>query len=279
MKYMIFALIMLLLASSFWYRWFTGLNRAYNKALDDSMNQINKIEDLITEEELESLPVPLRNYMNFVGVVGTPRVTHYYVDFSGSFRMDRERPWADVTAKQYSFVELGRRLFSIGMFYKGLPINGLHYFHEGNAYMTIKILDMITVGHHEGELMKKGETVTFFNDACVMAPGSLLDMDIEWEAIDDHQIRGTLTNDGITVSASLYFDDDGKLINFITYDRYAANNDGTYDNIPWSTPIHSYRESNGMTLPYEGEAIWHYEDQDFSYIKLEIQEIVMNPVR
>ncbi|MDC7231969.1 MAG: hypothetical protein PQJ58_01960 [Spirochaetales bacterium] len=108
-------------------------------------------------------------------------------------------------------------------------------------------------------------------------PGALLDADVSWEAVDRNTVKGTLEHDGITVSAVLTIDDEGKLINFLSQDRYAAGNDGSYENIPWSTPVYEYKKINGLMLPSDAEAVWHYEDGDFAYVRLGVRDLVINP--
>ena len=143
--------------------------------------------------------------------------------------------------------------------------------------MTIKVLDMFPVVHHEGETMKVSETVTWFNDLCLMAPGALLRANITWEEIDKNHVRGTLTRDGIEVSATLTIDDAGRLTNFVSEDRYAVNDDGTYDNIPWSTPMTRFENIRGLNLSVEGDGVWHYPEKEHKYIHLNIQDVMINP--
>jgi hypothetical protein len=259
------------------FRYFTGLKRTYAKLVDVSLAGIPVQMETVRESELEGLPAPLRRYMDFCGVVGTEHVNHFRAAFTGRFKLDPGGDWAPVKAEQYSFIHEGRRLFAMGMKHKGLPVNALHHYRRENASMTIKIMDLLQVVHHEGELMLKGETVTWFNDLCVWAPAALLRADVSWEEIDANRVKGRLTSNGITVEAILIVDDEGRLVDFISEDRYVANKDGTYDNIPWSTPMYDFRDVNGLRLGCRGAAIWHYPDAEFKYIELEIEDVTINP--
>lgn len=259
------------------YRWHTGVNRLYKDQVSASLASAPDSSELITVEDLQGLPEPLVRFMNYTGVVGTEHVTHFKVVLKGNMKMDRDSEWSPVTGEQYTFINEGRRLFKLSMKYRGLQINGVHHFYEGNAFMTIKILDLFQVVHNEDAFMKKGETVTWFNDMCILAPGALLNADIVWEQIDKNHVKGSLTHDGVTVAAILTIDDDGKLTNFVSEDRYAAKNDGTYDNVPWSTPITEHRKINGLNLSCYGNAVWHYEDEVFNYFELDLVDVVINP--
>src|SRR5690606_41027563 len=59
-----------------------------------------------------------------------------------------------------------------------------------------------------------------------------------------------LTNKGITISAVLYFNNKGQLINFISDDRTDVSDMKQYR---FSTPVHRYKNINGMNILAEGE--------------------------
>jgi hypothetical protein len=44
--------------------------------------------------------------------------------------------------------------------------------------------------------MNQGETVTMFNDMCLLAPAALLDVAVVWEEIGSQRVRGAFTNAG-----------------------------------------------------------------------------------
>ena len=68
--------------------------------------------------------------------------------------------------------------------------------------------------------MTQGETVTMFNDMCIMAPATLIDPAIDWEAVDAHTARARFTNAGHTIHAELSFNEAGELTNFVSDDRF-----------------------------------------------------------
>ncbi|MDM8535052.1 hypothetical protein QUF55_10170, partial [Clostridiaceae bacterium HSG29] len=237
----------------------------------------NDLDDVIDKSELEKLPKSLRKYMNYVGVIGKKRISHFKVIYDGEMKLDRNKPWASVAGEQYTFMDTGTRLFYMKMNYKKLPIYGLHHFNKEDASMVIKILDIFKVVDESGEYLKKAETVTYFNDMCLFAPSTLLNADIVWKELDDRRVEGTLTHDNVKVSAILYFDDEGKLINFTSEDRYKSEKGGELQKCIWSTPVKEYDNYNGLNLISSGEAIWHDSEEDFSYIKLRIKDIIVNP--
>jgi hypothetical protein len=57
----------------------------------------------------------------------------------------------------------------------------------------------------------------------------------------------------------------GELINFVSDDRSALQDDGTLRKARWSTPVRDYRDFEGRKVPTYGEAIWNYPEGDFTY--------------
>ena len=66
------------------------------------------------------------------------------------------------------------------------------------------------------EELSRTETVTLFNDICLMVPGSLTDKRFSWKEIDSLCTQVILENGPYKVSAMLYFNETGELLNFIS---------------------------------------------------------------
>lgn len=132
--------------------------------------------------------------------------------------------------------------------------------------MLIKPLSLFVVVDIKGKEMYPTETVTLFNDLCLFAPAALIDISITWKAIDERSAKATFTTNGTSISAVLYFNETGQLINFISNDRYSVSEMKTF---PFSTPTKNYKNIDGYNLPTYGEAIWQYPDGKFELKKIE----------
>jgi hypothetical protein len=142
--------------------------------------------------------------------------------------------------------------------------------------MLIKLGGLINVADGRGQKMNQSETVTVFNDMCLLAPASLIDDRIKWEVINEQTVKAYFSNGDYTISADLSFNDKGELINFMSDDRFYSPTGETYQRVRWSTPVKEYQEINGMKLPAYGEAIWHFPEGDYCYARLNIKEIEYN---
>jgi hypothetical protein len=91
--------------------------------------------------------------------------------------------------------------------------------------MRVKACSLVPMVNSAGPEMDRAETVTMFNDLCVLAPAALVDAPVRWQEVDGRRVRGVFTNGVQTVTADLLFDDDD-LVDFVSDDRMATTPDG-----------------------------------------------------
>jgi hypothetical protein len=158
-----------------------------------------------------------------------------------------------------------------------VPVQGYHRYVGPSATMNVKAAALVPVATASGGEMTQSETVTMFNDMCVMAPATLIDPAIRWEEVDAHTARGCFTNAGHTIHAELSVNDAGELANFWSDDRYERSSDRkSVKKARWSTPLKNYRWFGQAHLASQGEARWHEPDGEFAYIELTIDDVQYN---
>lgn len=226
----------------------------------------------IMQSDLFYLPIPVQKYLNYVGVIGKPIVDNVYIEMHGTMR-DKGKDWFSFNAHQYSFSEAQERLFFMKASLKYLPVYGYHRYKDGAASMQIKLASLIPVVDINNEMLLKAETVTFFNDLCLLFPASLISKNIHWETVDARTVRAIYTVKDISITATLYFNPEGQLINFESDDRIDIKDMQAYR---FSTPVRSYKNFNGYNLPAYGEAIWHYPEGPFTYGRFNIDKVIYN---
>ncbi len=241
----------------------------------DVLANIEKTEvdnELVTAQDLEHLPNPVQHFLNYVGVVGKPKIHNMKLVFEGEMR-DKGKDWFFFRSEQYNFFDTPIRLFFMKAKVKGLSTAGYHAFGEEGASMNIKLVSLFTVFQFDGPEMYPTETVTFFNDLCLFAPAALIDHRIQWESLDDLVVQATFITYKTRISAILYFNEKGQLINFTSEDRYSVSEMKTF---PFSTPAENYKNIKGYNLPTYGEAIWHYPEGEYVYGKFHVKSIEYN---
>jgi hypothetical protein len=136
--------------------------------------------EALREADLAALPEPVQRYVRAAGVVGQPRVRNFRATWAGRIRGGRDQAWMAFTADQLNTLDPPRRFFLMDAVMKGLPVDVLHVFDENGATMRVRLLSVKTMVDASGEVLTRSETVTLFNDLCVLAPGELVRPSVTW---------------------------------------------------------------------------------------------------
>ena len=232
---------------------------------------------LLTELDLAPLPSAVQRYIRLSGAVGQPRVQNFRARFHGQIRSGPKARWMSFTGEQFNFFDQPSRLFLMDATLFGIPFQAFHRFIGPSATMRVKIASVVTMVDAKGPQMDEAETVTLFNDLCVMAPGALIDSAIQWREIDAHTVSASFTNLRYTVRAVLTFNELGELTNFVADGRGAMSADGkSVTKMRWSTPVSHYREFGAHRVMSHGEGIWHAPAGDYAYLRFDLDGIEYN---
>jgi len=254
-----------------------SLRAEYERDVDAALARSTSAPVPLGDSDLNHLPPPVQQYVRRAGAVGAPRVRNLRARIHGRIRSGRTSRWIPLSAQQFNFFDEPARMFYLTGSMLCVPVRGYHRYIGASATMQITAAGMITVANAAGPEMDQSETVTMFNDMCLMAPAALIDPTIRWEAADARTARAAFTNAGHTIHAELSFDAAGDLIGFRSYDRCQAAPDGrSFSRLPWSTPIRGYRTFGGFRLPGGGEGRWHDAHGEYAYIELTIDEVAYN---
>jgi hypothetical protein len=222
-------------------------------------------ENILQDEETAHLPYCVKRYLVYTGVIKKSKPQNVYIEFDAEmYRKPGDKPMKAYSV-QYNFYGKYSRLFLMKASKMGIPFRALHIYTDYQALFHVKVAGLFNVVDISGEELTKAETVTLLNDMCIFAPGSLADKRLTWNEIDSLSTKVTLTNGNYVVSAILLFNELGELINFISDDRSALQDDGTMKLVRWMTPVSNYREFEGRMIPTFGKTIWNYPEGDFTY--------------
>jgi hypothetical protein len=230
---------------------------------------------VVTEADLVRLPEPVQRYLRVTRAVGQPRVRNYRIRFSGRIRSGPAARWMPFTAVQQSFVDQPTRLFLMRASLFGVPVEAFHRLIDGHARMQVKAAGIVPIDDASGDEMDRAETVTLFNDMCLLAPGTLVGPEIAWQAVDASTARARFTHRGHTIAATLVFDGAGQLVNFFSDDRARSAN-GTLTPMRFSTPVRDYRDFGPLRLAGYGEAHWHPPEGEYAYGEFTMVDVATN---
>jgi len=224
---------------------------------------------VVTEADLARLPDQVAEYVRRSGALGQPRVGSVHARIHGRIRSGANARWMTYTGEQVNtFGPAPSRLFWMDATMFGLPVDVLHVLVGPAATMRVKLCSVVPMVNAAGPDMDRAETVTLFNDLCILAPAALIDAPITWQPLDDHRVRGTFTNGAQTVRADLTFDD-GDLVDFVSDDRMSTSSDGSLVPQRWSTPVRDYARLGSRRIASYGEAHWHTAGTRGEYAYLE----------
>jgi hypothetical protein len=271
MKVLLLSLLALAALALFVYANTLGnLRGEYQRQLNAEMAKDKESrKPIITEADISKLPRPVQRFLQKNGTVGRPRVAGVLVNYDMEMFQKPGSVGMPGPAQQYDGFDPPRRLFFLTTVMKGLPVAVLHDYRGKEATMRVRLsslLDVINIASSSD--FARTETVTLLNDLCFFAPSWLTDDRLQWHPVDDHSAAVTFTNGPYNVGATLIFNDSDELVNFVSDDRGALQDDGSLKIMRWSTPMRNYQESDGRWFPTEGEAIWHYPEGEFSYGKM-----------
>ncbi len=251
----------------------TNFENTFRQDVRENLLRTNRLPtELLTEADLQPLPESVQRYLRYANVINQPKVKNVRIVFEGEMR-ELGKDYFPFTSEQYNFFDRPTRLFFMKGQMFGLTVPGYHKYSNAQAKMDIRLFGLFPIVQQSGKIMDKAETVTLFNDMCLMAPATLIDRHIQWQEIDRNSVRAIFTNQGITISAVLYFNDRGQLINFRSDDRTAIADMKQY---PFFTPVADYQNINGINIMSYGEAVWGYPDGNFTYGKFVLKDLEYN---
>jgi hypothetical protein len=231
---------------------------------------------IVTEEMLQKLPEPVKRYILYAGVIGKPIVQTVRLKQVGKIRKDAKQPWMNFDAKQYYSVNPPCFVWIAYMKIFGLPIVRVRDFYmEGRGSILVKALSLFTIGNSEGKEMDQGAMMRYLNEM-MWFPSAFLRNNIYFEPIDDNSAKVTLKDVGKSVTATMHFDDEGRLTNF-TAPRYRDMGNGKFELENWSTPIREYGELGGLKVPLKGSGVWNLKEGDLEYINVTVTDLEHNP--
>lgn len=229
---------------------------------------------IVTQAMLQDLPEPVRRYLTYTGVVGKPPVRTVHLRQKGKMRLGAGQPWLPLDAEQHYSVWPPGFVWSGTIHLGPLPLaRARDRYLDGNGNMLIKAGSLVTVADATGAEMDQGSMMRYLSEM-IWFPAAFLGDNIAFAPIDDRSARVTLTDRGRSATAIMYFDQQGRVTNFVAKRYRMAGRGAALES--WSTPVVEYGELAGLRLPVRGKAVWMRPDGDFDYLDVTITELEYN---
>jgi len=228
-------------------------------------------KDLITQAEIQNLPQPVQRFLEYSGVIGTPRITQATIEQTGFFKIAPDKPWVPFTATQVCNIPEASFEWKVRMKMAPLMIvKGKDALKGGCGSMKIKLFGLIPLVNAKGPEIDQGAMTRYLGET-IWFPQAFLDDHIRWEAIDSVSAKAIFTIAEKSVEGIFHFDVLGPVTSF-TCDRYASEGKELVLT-PWQCPVDEYKVFNGIQIAAKARAIWDRPESEYTYIKLEVTRV------
>lgn len=234
-------------------------------------NNTGNQKQVITGSDLEGLPLCVQKWLEHAGVIGKESIRTVRLKQKGAMRIKEGGPWLPCEAEQYFTIDEPGFIWKVKV--KMAPFlffTGRDKYYEGKGNMLIKILALVTVVSTKGQELDQGTLLRYLAET-QWFPTAALSRFIQWQEIDPHSARATMSYKGVTASGVFEFNEKGEVINF-TAKRYMEKH-GNYSLETWSGNTKGYRTFNNVDIPNKGEVIWKLKTGDFDWYRWEITEV------
>jgi len=230
--------------------------------------------EIFTEGLIKDLPEPLKKYLRVCGYINTPVPINANVYWTESWlKMSPDKDWGKLHTTQFNSVKpIGRVAY---MKFSSMPVAARDLYRDGYGEMNGKLLNLIKVVFENSRESAQSALITTFCEF-MFIPGYLLLDNVKWEQIDDYSVRGTLVDNGIKVSGTFYFNEDGLFTHFETYERYYSTGKNTYKKVKFSAIVESYKMQGTLKINENVKIVWHLPEGDYEYYKGIVDKIEFN---
>lgn len=232
-------------------------------------------ERIITENDIQELPPPVKNWIRHSGAVGKPFITSGRIIQQAEMKMKPgQKKWIKATALQYTSIEPSGFIWTVDAGMNSLlHFNGRDKYIDGKAEMLIKLNSLFTVVNEHGEKLNEATLQRYLGEM-VWLPSLALSRHISWEQLADTAARALISHKGTTAAGIFYFNPEGDFIRFSAL-RYMGN-DPDAQKFEWTLDVDEYNTFEGISVPSKMRATWKLPEVDWTWLKLEIKDIKYN---
>jgi hypothetical protein len=226
---------------------------------------------ILDAEDIATLPVPVRRWLEASGAVGRPRARTVRLLQRGGLRTAPDQRYMPAEATQYFTVDEPGFVWTVDVTMKHVvPVVGRDTYVNGLGRMFIKAGGLLTVADGTGPTFDQGAALRFLGEI-VWFPSAAVAPYIRWEPIDERHARATLGFKDVITSALFEFDERGRFAGMTAQRYYDGKSLET-----WVIPVTEWNTIRGIEMPVRGGAVWKLAAGDFDYYQWEILDVETN---
>ncbi|MDO1446717.1 hypothetical protein Q0590_10670 [Rhodocytophaga aerolata] len=232
---------------------------------------------LVTADMLSELPPVVQKWLIRSKVVGKELTQQVYLKQLGQMRTKPDGAWMPVRAEEFFTVH------NPGFFWVAdvtaapyLHLYGRDKYENGRGHMLIKLLSFFPVANATGNQIDQGTLLRYLGEI-VWFPSAALSKYITWQQLDATSAKATMQYGGVSASGIFTFTPEGDILR-VEADRYYDRKEGaTLEKWVVTTEDGTYKDFEGIRIPAKSQVTWKLKEGDFTWFKLEIEEVDYNP--
>ncbi|HZJ35314.1 MAG TPA: DUF6544 family protein [Gillisia sp.] len=235
-----------------------------------------KNDGKINKDDLAHLPEIVQKWIENSGVVGKQKIVSVRLKQKGEMKTKPDGTWMQFTAEQYFNVENPAFIWVTEVTaLPGIHLSGRDKFKDVEGEMLIKLLSLIpVVDEGKNEKMNSGTMLRFLGETCWF-PSAALNQYITWKEVDSTSAKAIFRLNNKEVTGLFTFTKNGEFQSFEAERYYGGGKDAQKEK--WLVEALSYKEFEGIKVPYKSKVTWKLPGGDFNWLNLEITELEYNP--
>lgn len=230
--------------------------------------------EIVTEESIQHLPLPVQSYLKFSGIIGKPKITSTRLKQSANIKLEAGSEGFDHTAVQYFTSRQPAFVWFADMpLFPGFSMKVRDKVINGKGEMLGKLLSLFPVVFADGPKIDQGALARYVGEM-VWQPSAFLESYCTWEEIDSSSARIRVKVNDIEVNGVFTFDEENKIKTFVCprWKNVEDTEMSTYINY-----FLEYKTMGGLNIPNRGQAVWREENgSEFIYWDGYVIEIEYN---
>ncbi len=252
----------------------------FNRTIQDTMASFNSdIQKgrtvVVTEEETQPLPKPVRDWLNHVGVVGTIPASVVTISQRGEMKLTIDQSeWIDARASQIIRLDQPGYVWEADI--QTPPIvgtRGLDVFDGAEASMTIKVASLIPVANATTSKKLIQSSMHRFLMELPWYPSASINDYLSWKAIDENAAQATLTANNEQVTATFFFDQN--VVTKVEAMRYKETTAAAKP-IRCMGEFDQYKEKGAYLVPTKAKITWDLPEGPFTWYQFENTDVSYN---
>lgn len=228
------------------------------------------------DSDLRDLPELMQHYLRKSIPTRYPYIHSMRLKQEGTFATAPGAAWMPFVADQYFTVDPPGLIWSAKV-YLQKPLAWIRVrdkYLSGAGNMYIRPWSAVTIGDDSGDKIDNGAFIRWMGEA-FWFPTSVLSLPgTTWETLDEKRVKITMTDQAITASLILHFDENGDICYFESNDRYMGNDAVTPTH--WFARVHRYATFDGVRIPSQIDVGWTLDSGEYIYWRGTITAIDYN---